>query len=132
MPYFSEFSRSGRLLFDGRFHDPDESDRAFRFLWTGSPSYGPSIALRAAGSHLSTVYASWNGATRVARWQVLAGSTQNTAATPVGSPVARIGFETPINAQNDGPWFAVQALDAHGNVLGTSKAVERHANGVSR
>ncbi|HEV3227852.1 MAG TPA: arylsulfotransferase family protein [Solirubrobacteraceae bacterium] len=129
LPYFSEFSRSGRLLFDGHFHRPDESYRAARYIWTGSPTYPPSIAVRAAGSHLTTVYASWNGATRVARWQVLAGPTSAAAVTPVGSPVARIGFETPINAQNDGPWFAVQALDAYGNVLGTSPARERPHSG---
>jgi hypothetical protein len=125
MPYFSEFAPGGRLVFDGRFHDPDESYRAFRFLWTGSPSYPPSVAVRAAGQHSSIVYASWNGATRVARWQVLAGPTEDAALTPVGSPVARTGFETAIEADNDGPWFAVQALDAYGNALGTSSAKER-------
>jgi hypothetical protein len=132
LPYFTEYTHSGRVLIDGYFHGADESYRSYRFLWTGSPTYPPSIAVRAAGNQSTTVYASWNGATRVARWRVLAGPTQATATTPVGPAVGRIGFETVINAQSAGPWFAVQGLDGHGSVLGTSVAVERHATGISR
>jgi hypothetical protein len=125
MPYFSEYDRSGGLLFDGHFHGSDESYRAFRFAWTGSPMYPPSIAVKAAGSNSTTVYASWNGATRVNRWQVLAGPTQSSAVTPVGSPALRTGFETAIPAQSSGPWFAVQALNPSGQILGTSPAQQR-------
>ena len=64
--------------------------------------------------------------------ELLAGPSAGAATTPVGSPIRRVGFETGINADSDGPWFAVQALDAYGNVLGTSKAVERPAKGVAR
>jgi hypothetical protein len=125
MPYFSEYSRGGRLLLDAHFHGPDESYRAFRFVWTGSPAYPPSVAVKAASGNSTTVYASWNGATRVTRWQVLSGPTQQTAVTPVGGPVARTGFETTIDVQGAGPWFAVQALNPSGQVLGTSPAQQR-------
>ena len=67
-----------------------------------------------------TVYASWNGATEVARWEVLAGASASSLA-PAGS-AARSGFETRIGTSG-GAFVAVRALDAAGNVLGTSRAI---------
>ena len=66
------------------------------------------------------MYASWNGATQVARWQVLAGASE-TSLAPAGS-AARSGFETTIRTAG-AAFVAVQALDASGAVLGTSKAI---------
>ena len=65
------------------------------------------------------VYASWNGATTVARWQVLAGADAGSL-RPVGTPARRTGFETRIAVPSSAPAFAVRALDAHGHVLATS------------
>ena len=67
-----------------------------------------------------TVYASWNGATRVKFWRVLSGQT-SARLTPVVTARKR-GFETPI-AVPAGSYFAVQALAADGSGLGTSAAV---------
>jgi hypothetical protein len=68
-----------------------------------------------------TLYASWNGATEVERWQVLAGSTPNQL-KPVGSAPRR-GFETTVTVRTAEPYVAVQAKSASGRVLGTTKAV---------
>jgi hypothetical protein len=67
------------------------------------------------------VFASWNGATEVARWQVLAGSSED-ALRGVASK-ARNGFETEITARTDASLVAVRALGRKGQVLGTSRAV---------
>ena len=68
-PFFSEYSSSGRELLDVRFPGVDRSYRAlFTDTWVGQPDDPPSGAVRGA-----TVYASWNGATQVTRWEVLAG-----------------------------------------------------------
>ena len=72
------------------------------------------------GSQL-TVYASWNGDTRTASWQVLAGPTA-AQLTPVAS-AARTGFETAIAAPVAEGYVAVQALGAAGEVLGTSRTI---------
>ncbi len=74
------------------------------------------------GSTALTAYASWNGATEVASWRVLAGSSAS-ALAPVAT-VARHGFETAIKVSSAGPYVQVQALDASGNVIGTSAAVK--------
>ena len=71
-PYFSEYSRSGRLLFEGKFPEPNLSYRATLEQWVGLPLSAPAGAARQADGK-TTVYASWNGATQVVSWRVLAG-----------------------------------------------------------
>jgi hypothetical protein len=115
-PFFSEYTRGGRLLYDAHFHGADESYRAFRAPWVGRPDYPPSLAVSGG-----TAYASWNGATEVASWRLLAGPDPSHLA-PAGSS-GRQGFETQINSSSSGPYFAVQALAANGAVLGTSATV---------
>jgi hypothetical protein len=122
-PFYSEFARSGRLLYDARFPGVYQRDRAFRALWVGQPAGRPAVALRAsagAAGH-TTVYASWNGATQVARWQVLAGASADQL-SPVTSQ-ARNGFETAVTTTAAGPFFAMRALNASGQVLGTSRTI---------
>jgi hypothetical protein len=121
-PYVSEFARSGALLFDAYFgHDqPPGKDadtyRAYRFAWHGHPTDRPVVVV--AGD---VAYASWNGATEVARWQVLAGpAAGNLKAVQT---VAKNGFETPLRLKSSAAFYAVKALDRSGKVLGTSAAV---------
>jgi hypothetical protein len=64
------------------------------------------------------VYASWNGATRVASWRVLAGSGEG----GLSAVAAKSGFETAIAAPAGFTTFSVQALDSGGGVIGTSSA----------
>jgi hypothetical protein len=68
------------------------------------------------------VYASWNGATGVTAWQVLAGASPTRLAR-VDEPQQANGFETTLRADTTEPWIAVQALDVNGKVLGASAAV---------
>jgi hypothetical protein len=68
------------------------------------------------------VYVSWNGATEVVRWKVLAGPDR-AHLLPVRT-VAKTGFETAIPVRTNHRFFAVQALDASGRLLRTSRAVE--------
>jgi arylsulfotransferase ASST len=119
-PYFSEFSASGRLLFDAHMHGSYQSYRGYRFPWTGAPAEPPAVAAASTGSQV-TVYASWNGDTRTASWQVLAGPSA-TQLTPVAS-APRSGFETAIVTPVAEGYVAVQALGAAGEVLGTSRTV---------
>ena len=65
-----------------------------------------------------TAYASWNGATGVAAWRLLAGERPD-ALRAVASTRAD-GFETALRAASAGPHFAVQALDRSGATLGES------------
>ncbi|HEV3130243.1 MAG TPA: arylsulfotransferase family protein [Solirubrobacteraceae bacterium] len=117
-PYFSEDNASGQQIFDGRFTVPTSSYRAYRFAWSAQPPTQPALAVGAAGDGTSRLYASWNGATDVASWQVMAGSIPN-ALVPLGS-TRNAGFETAIDANSNAPYFAVRALSASGRVLASS------------
>jgi hypothetical protein len=118
-PYFSEFSPSGRLLFDAHLPATYQSYTVLKFQWSGSPSQPPALALRRGADGGAVVYASWNGATAVAQWRVVGGASQSTLA-PLAT-VARSGFETAIALSGSVPHdLAVQALGAQGQVLGTS------------
>lgn len=120
-PNFSMFAHDGTLLLDGRMTKHDPSYRAFTHPWTGHPKERPAVAARHRSGH-SVVYASWNGATEVAFWTVLAGRTRSSV-----HRIARArksGFETVIPVHNSGPYFAVQAHTAAGHVLAESPVVE--------
>jgi hypothetical protein len=122
-PHFSEYTPSGKQLFGGSFRKPVNSYRAYRFDWVGSPLQPPAIAVRSsktAGKDL--VYASWNGATQVRKWQVLASENQTGPFKKVGSPVSWSGFQTKTQKASAN-YFEVQALGARGTVLGTSAVV---------
>ena len=118
-PVFTEFSRSGRVLFNGRLTTGKGSYRAARAEWTGRPATPPKAAAQRRGSR-TAVWASWNGATEVARWQVLFGDAPG-ALEPGGS-VPRDGFETALSSPR-AAYVAVRALGADGAELGTSKPI---------
>jgi Arylsulfotransferase (ASST) len=122
-PYFSEFSSAGQLLYDAHWHGSYQSYRAYRFPWTGTPASPPSIAASAPSlSSPVSVYASWNGATGVASWRVLAGPSP-TQLAPVAN-AAKSGFETTIVTPAPETYVAVQALNDAGTVLGTSATLK--------
>ncbi|HTX11856.1 MAG TPA: arylsulfotransferase family protein [Solirubrobacteraceae bacterium] len=118
-PYFSEFDSTGRMVFDGRFVGNNSSYRAYRFPWTGTPRTRPSVAALASGA-TTNVYASWNGATEVSSWRVLAGASSSAVQAVATAP--KQGFETQIPIRSE-PYVAVQALNRAGRVLSTSATV---------
>jgi hypothetical protein len=118
-PHVSEFDGSGRLLFDAVLVHSYESYRAFRLPWSGQPAEAPAIAVSGhAGNR--TAYVSWNGATEVDRWQLLAGESAGQMGG-VSSVPAR-GFESALRTKARGPYFAARALDSSGAALGQSDA----------
>ncbi|MDQ3442395.1 MAG: arylsulfotransferase family protein [Chloroflexota bacterium] len=120
-PVFSEIDAEGNLLFNGRFPQGANSYRAYRFPWVGTPSAPPDTAAELGLGDDLTVYASWNGATDVVQWEVLAGPDPE-ALEPVCSG-ARIGFEAAIEVTTAEPYLAVRSLNAEGDVLGASEPI---------
>jgi hypothetical protein len=117
-PFFSEFSKSGKLLLDARWPLPDLSYRAYVDQWVGKPVTAPSGAAHVAHDK-AIVYASWNGATQVSAWRVLAGA--NPSKLKLVATKARSGFETAIALLGTFKSFKVQAVNAKRKVIGTSK-----------
>jgi hypothetical protein len=121
VPYYSEFAGNGKVLLDARFgklhgritgpNQDADSYRAYRFVWQGHPTDKPAIALKGG-----KVYVSWNGATEVRQWKLVIDGK-------AGSAVAKRGFETSIAFPSGAKRIAVQAIDANGATLATSKTI---------
>jgi hypothetical protein len=124
-PEYSEFAPDGSMVYDVKLPSsaagPITSYRAVAAPWTGHPTGVPAVAAHRGSGDEMTIAASWNGATDVAMWTVLAGPDRNDL-TPVTS-VPRHGFETTIHVTSNQPYVAAEALDANGTVLATSGAV---------
>lgn len=118
-PDFSEYTAGGRQIFNGTFPTGIGSYRAFRFPWQGYPLTRPAIAVAQATDGTDVVYASWNGATQVAGWRVLGGSSPGQL-RQLGPVHARSGFETAMGLRTRPKYVAVQALSSTRRVLGTS------------
>lgn len=119
--YFSEFDKDGKLVFDGELARGNDSYRAFRLDWEGQPAAKPDLVATAQNGRI-TANVSWNGATTVARWQLLAGASA-TSLERVGSAKRATGFETTLRASTNARFVAARALDADGKVLSTSEPV---------
>ena len=117
-PWYTEYAPDATVLFDATFPAALLSYRDYRMPWEGRPTGSPSIAAAAEGSTV-TVFASWNGATEVATWDVLAGPTADKLDLVGSAP--RSGFETSVTVPTNGTLVAARARDRNGVVLGTSE-----------
>jgi arylsulfotransferase ASST len=121
-PWVSEFDSHGKVVFDGRFVDANTCYRAYRYQWTGTPWAAPAFGTRTSKGK-TTVYASWNGSTELARWQVLGGSSPSKMS--VIASANKSAFETPIRLRSSAAYLAVQALDSSGKVLAHTKPIKQ-------
>jgi hypothetical protein len=122
-PEISEYSHSGALLFDAHLPYPMIFYRAYRHPWQGHPSTPPAIVAALNNTSEETiVHASWNGATEVASWRVLAGEAPGSLKTRITFPDS--GFESSAILTKRYAYAAVQALDSSAKVLGTSPATK--------
>ena len=117
LPNFTEYDASGHVLLDGTLGKNVQSFRTYLSPWSAQAPGVPAVAVNG-----SSVAVSWNGATNVASWRVLGGSSAS-ALTPVASG-ARTGFQTTISVPTSAAYVAVQALDPSGAVLGTSHTIK--------
>jgi hypothetical protein len=118
---FSELSPTGQLLLDMHFVTTD-SYRAFRYPWSAQPPSRPALVASAPVNGTTQLYASWNGATDVAGWSVLAGASSTSLSAVASYPAT--GFETAISAPTTQPDVQVQALSATGAVLASSPVID--------
>jgi hypothetical protein len=126
-PYFSEQGPRANPRFEGKIGGGSNSYRAVRSQWVGRPAERPAVAVERVNPATVNVFASWNGATDVYRWDVLAGNTQD-ASTPVGT-FARDGFETSMQVSTSYNYIAVRARDGDGKIIGRSAAAHTPASG---
>jgi hypothetical protein len=117
-PALTEFTPAGKPVFEAALGGI--CYRSLRCEWTAHPATAPDVAVRPEGDGLR-VFASWNGATEVSSWRMLASQSQGSGMTDAGE-VERSGFETSLLVPSAAR-VAVQALDADGQILGASKTI---------
>ncbi len=122
LPNFTEYDSSGHVVLDGTLGRNVQNFRTYLSPWSAQAPGAPSVVAKPNGSGATAVSVSWNGATDVVSWRVLAGSSPSTLATVTTAP--KHGFQTTIAALTPGPYVAVQALDGQGAVLATSATVK--------
>ncbi len=116
-PYFSEYSKSGKLLLDASFPSPDLSYRATVGTWVGlagipAPGRGPP----GAGATCLCQLERGHGGLVV---EGPGRDSQHDLSVVADAP--RTGFETSITVKGQFTVFEVQAVNSKGQVIGTSK-----------
>src|SRR5579884_3608242 len=90
----SEYGANDEYLWDLTTPSGRVSYRALRFTWSGRPHDPPAVSSTRARNGDRTLHVSWNGATGVAAWQLLLGSSASSLQP--ARRVRRSGFETSI------------------------------------
>jgi hypothetical protein len=123
VPAITEFAPNGSVLFDANTPYDMSFYRAFRYPWSAVPATPPVVFANENDTGEETiVHASWNGATGVAAWRVLAGKSE--AALSAQATIPAVGFESATILPVKYAYAKVQALDAGGRVLGSSAPVK--------
>ena len=142
-PGFTEFSANGTVLWDVLFgplwtnRASADNYRAEKTSWKGYPTWNPKIAAGPADPSIlltssesqrnlirpnlinDTAYFSWNGATEVASWVILASKStpeiSNYSSTIATIPKA--GFETSLKISNEARYVRAVAVSADNELL---------------
>ena len=117
LPRFSEFDERNELVFDAAFPAGYNTYRAYRFEWVGEPETPPTATAERTSNGDVVLHAFWNGATEVARWDVLDGSGPDLRVV-ASSPWS--GLDTSIAVGQSVEAVVVVARDRAGRELGRS------------
>ncbi|MFN8621442.1 MAG: arylsulfotransferase family protein [Chloroflexota bacterium] len=118
---FTSYDPDGNVTLDGAMPRGFSSYRAFRSPWQGRPRDLPILTVAADDRGAPGAWVSWNGATDVVRWRLLAGTGPD-ALEPAGE-TKRAGFETALPLPAGAAAIAVAALDGQGRELARSEPV---------
>jgi hypothetical protein len=118
---YSEFDPSGNLLNDVTMSTGYSSYRGYRFPWVGAPTTSPSTTVVTNSDGSTTIHAIWNGATNVATWNVMGGSSSTSLASVTSAPWN--GLDTTITLTTSATNLQLVALDSSGTQVGQSPVV---------
>jgi hypothetical protein len=113
--------------------DGDYLDGATAAAGTGSgvdaapaPAPTPSLKVTGGPDGSTDLIPSWTGATGVASWQLMGGSSPTSFT--YGAPMVAANGRLPVVTKNAFAYWEVEALDVNGQVLGTSAATATPAH----
>jgi hypothetical protein len=115
---YSEFDPNGTLIYDTTMATGYSSYRGFRLPWTGAPTTSPTLSVVSNSDGTTTVHAIWNGATQVATWNVMGGSSSGSLSSVGSAPWN--GLDTAIKITTSATNLEVVAVNAAGATIGQS------------
>lgn len=115
---YSEFDPTGSLIYDANMASGYSSYRGFRLPWVGAPTTSPTLSVVANGDGTTTVDAIWNGATEVATWNVMGGSSSGSLISVGSAPWG--GLDTAIKVTTSATNLQVVAVNSAGATIGQS------------
>jgi hypothetical protein len=119
VPEMTEYAADGALLFDAHLPYDMASYRGYRYPWSGRPLSSPAVLATLNNTSEETlVHMSWNGASKVASWRVLAGLREGSLTAQ--ATIVPTGFESSTVLPKKYEYVEVQALSSDGRVLSTS------------
>jgi hypothetical protein len=155
--FIEEFSAKGKILFEMALTRSVSSYRVYRYPWSATPVTRPAVvASRVAGTNTISIATSWNGATGVRAWRVLAGNspqhlavvgtTSATGASKLkqdasvkqdasgqgGRRIPNQGFETRFKVKSSAPYIEVEALGYGRAEVATLGSKDRDILSISR
>jgi len=127
-PWITEHTSDGTVVFAATIgpdsagdNGPIENYRAIKTTtWVGRPTLPPTIAAINSTAGLD-VYVSWNGATHVSAYTLLAGTDASTLSGV--SNTSRSAFETHLSMSEAQDFVAVAAIASNGTELGRTPVV---------
>jgi hypothetical protein len=120
--WITEYDAAGHVRLDAQFSpSTDNSYRAYRLPWSGRPAAAPRAAASTTGGE-TIVWASWNGATGVTGWRVLAGDVRGKLRRVAEVPTG--GFETRIVIPGAPRFVRVQPVARSGHALSGSRTAQ--------
>lgn len=117
VPAITEYHRNGTMVFEAFFSD--NSYRAFKSKWAGSPVELPALVSKGYRTNGSTVMAfSWNGATEVCSYSIYGGNASESLIKL--DNINKTGFEDTYMAETPYQYFKIEALAINGSTLGNN------------
>ncbi|ROV94905.1 hypothetical protein VSDG_07059 [Cytospora chrysosperma] len=116
-PQMIEYDSAGAVVWSAVWGIVGQgSYRGLKANFTGTPSYGPDLAVVENANGTFTAYMSWNGATHYSSWAVHGCGASGIA------QVEKTGFETSFTGSCS-TTVQAKAMSSDGTVMGTSKSV---------
>jgi len=120
IPELAEYSPQGKLVYDAHLPLDMTSYRGYRFPWQGLPAQPPALLANENSTEEETiVHVSWNGATGVASWRILAG--ERPSALSPQATVPATAFEASTSLPHRYRYVQAEALDAAGAAIASSR-----------
>lgn len=133
----SEYTSDGTLIKVAKLRPRLETYRGYKFEWVGRPSappdvYSELVDLRGNGELHTAAYASWNGATEVAFWNLYIASDISGDSKELALVVPKTGFETVMLYPGHARYIVVEGISHKGDKLGQSELYQtREGHSIS-